>query len=81
MERYAKMLGRTQDAAQYHQQADDMLAAFNAKFLNSDSNQYDNGTQTGAYAASVLLAALAIVTLGLMTMVKPREEAHGDRGA
>ena len=42
---------------------------------------YDNGTQTGAYAASVLLAALAIVTLGLMTMVKPREEAHGDRGA
>ena len=46
MERYAKMLGRTQDAAQYHQQADDMLAAFNAKFLNRDSNQYDNGTQT-----------------------------------
>jgi len=42
---------------------------------------YDNGTQTGAYAASVLLAALAILTLGLMTMVKPREEAHGDRGA
>src|SRR6266481_6708831 len=35
----------------------------------------------GAYAASVLLAALAIVTLVLMTMFRPREEVHGNRGA
>ena len=41
---------------------------------------YDNGPQTAAYAASVLLAALAILTLMAMTMIKPREEAHGDRG-
>ena len=42
---------------------------------------YENFDQTGAYAASVLLAALAILTLVAMTMIRPREEAHGDRGA
>ena len=42
---------------------------------------YENFDQTGAYAASVLLAALAILTLLLMTVVRPRQEAHGDRGA
>jgi sulfate transport system permease protein len=42
---------------------------------------YENGAATGAYAASVLLAALAILTLVAMTMIRPREEAHGDRGA
>jgi sulfate transport system permease protein len=42
---------------------------------------YDNFDQTGAYAASVVLAALAIVTLLLMTMFRPREEVHGNRGA
>ena len=41
---------------------------------------YENGAATGAYAASVLLAALAILTLVAMTMIRPREEAHGDRG-
>jgi hypothetical protein len=29
----------------------------------------------------VLLAALAILTLVAMTMIRPREDAHGDRGA
>jgi sulfate transport system permease protein len=42
---------------------------------------YENFDQTGAYAASVLLAALAILTLILMTKLKPREEVHGNRGA
>jgi len=37
---------------------------------------YENFDQTGAYAASVLLAALAIVTLLAMTVVR-----HGDRSA
>jgi sulfate transport system permease protein len=37
---------------------------------------YENFDQTGAYAASVLLAALAILTLVLMTVLK-----HGDRSA
>jgi sulfate/thiosulfate transport system permease protein len=42
---------------------------------------YENFDQTSAYAASVLLAALAILTLVAMTMLRPREEAHGNRGA
>ncbi|MGH2936481.1 MAG: sulfate ABC transporter permease [Gaiellaceae bacterium] len=37
---------------------------------------YENFDQTGAYAASVLLAALAIVTLLAMTVMR-----HGDRSA
>jgi sulfate/thiosulfate transport system permease protein len=37
---------------------------------------YENFDQTGAYAASVLLAALAILTLLLMTVMR-----HGDRSA
>ncbi len=40
---------------------------------------YENFDATAAYGASVLLAALAIVTLVLMTMLRPGEEAHGDR--
>jgi sulfate transport system permease protein len=36
---------------------------------------YDNFDQAGAYGASVVLAALAILTLMAMTMFRPREEA------
>jgi sulfate/thiosulfate transport system permease protein len=42
---------------------------------------YDNYSQTSAYAAAVLLAGLAILTLLLMTKLRPREEVHGNRGA
>src|SRR3954447_21559830 len=42
---------------------------------------YENFDQTGAYAASVLLAALAVVTLIAMTMFRPREDVRGDRSA
>ena len=42
--------------------------------------QYENsGSGTGAYAGAVVLAALAILTLVAMTMIRPREETHGDR--
>jgi sulfate transport system permease protein len=37
---------------------------------------YENFNQTGAYAASVLLAGLAILTLLLMTVMR-----RGDRSA
>ena len=40
---------------------------------------YENFQQTNAYAASVLLAALAILTLVAMTAFRPREDVHGDR--
>jgi sulfate transport system permease protein len=42
---------------------------------------YENFQQTNAYAASVLLAALAVVTLVAMTLIRPRGDAHGNRGA
>jgi sulfate transport system permease protein len=42
---------------------------------------YENFDQTGAYAASVLLAALAILTLLLMMLFRPKEAARGDRSA
>lgn len=42
---------------------------------------YDNFDQAGAYGASVVLAALAILTLLAMTLFKAREDVHGDRGA
>jgi sulfate/thiosulfate transport system permease protein len=41
---------------------------------------YDNYALTNAYAASVLLAGCAILTLLLMTKFRPRKEVHGDRG-
>jgi alpha-L-rhamnosidase len=46
MERYATMLGKTADAERFANLADEMTAAFNAKFLNRRLGQYDNGTQT-----------------------------------
>jgi sulfate/thiosulfate transport system permease protein len=42
---------------------------------------FENFQQTNAYAASVLLAALAVVTLVAMTIFRPREDMHGNRGA
>jgi sulfate transport system permease protein len=42
---------------------------------------YENGDDTSAYAASVLLAALAILTLILMTVLGKREDSLGDRSA
>ena len=43
---------------------------------------YENFSLTGAYAASVELAMLAIVTLLAMTLLKPRKGGHiGNRGA
>lgn len=42
---------------------------------------YENFQQTNAYAVSVLLAALAVLTLVAMTVVRPREDAHGNRSA
>lgn len=46
MERYAKMLGKSEDAARFGKLGSEMKEAFNAKFLNRELGQYDNGTQT-----------------------------------
>jgi sulfate transport system permease protein len=42
---------------------------------------YENFDTNGAYAASVVLGALAIVTLLLMTLMRPKEGIRGDRSA
>jgi sulfate/thiosulfate transport system permease protein len=42
---------------------------------------YENFQQTNAYAASVVLAALAILTLFAMTIFRPREDTRGNRSA
>jgi alpha-L-rhamnosidase len=46
MERYATMLGNTDDAARFGKLAGEIKTAFNNKFLNRELGQYDNGTQT-----------------------------------
>jgi sulfate transport system permease protein len=43
---------------------------------------YENGAnETGAYAASVVLAAIAIVTLVVMIFIGQREDGVGNHGA
>lgn len=46
MEKYATMLGYTDDANQYAILADTLKNAFNRKYYNHELGQYDNGTQT-----------------------------------
>ena len=41
---------------------------------------YESFDLTGAYAGSVLLASLAILTLVAMSVLKPKEGIDGDRG-
>jgi alpha-L-rhamnosidase len=46
MERYANLIGKSDDAAHFAQWADEVKAAFNQRFLNRELGQYDNGSQT-----------------------------------
>lgn len=48
MTRYAKLLGKNEDAAEYEALAAKMRTAFNAKFLKPDVPQYDNGSMTSS---------------------------------
>ena len=44
-------------------------------------DSYESFNLTGAYAGSVLLALLAVLTLVAMSVLKPKEGIDGDRGA
>ncbi|GHT19126.1 hypothetical protein FACS1894189_7760 [Planctomycetales bacterium] len=44
--KYAKMLGKDSEAADFVQKATEMRKAFNDKFLNAETAKYDNGTQS-----------------------------------
>ena len=46
MANYATQLGRTDDDARWRDLAEHFKTAFNDKFLNRESGQYSNGTQT-----------------------------------
>ena len=46
MERYANLLGKTDDAKHLAHWADEVKTAFNQRFLNRNLGQYDNGSQT-----------------------------------
>lgn len=45
IERAAKLLGHTQDAATYGQLADKVSVAFNKRFFDATTNRYESGTQ------------------------------------
>ncbi len=47
MASYAHLLGKPDDAAEFEQWAEDMKAAFNKEYLDTDSATYGKGTQTG----------------------------------
>lgn len=57
MARYATLLGKPDEAARFAAQAEELKAAFNARFLDRDKGYYDNGTQT----ACVLPLAFGLV--------------------
>ena len=46
MARYATLLGKPEDAQHFTALAEKLKAAFNQKFFNADTGQYDNGSQT-----------------------------------
>ncbi|HEV2696223.1 MAG TPA: family 78 glycoside hydrolase catalytic domain [Verrucomicrobiae bacterium] len=46
MTKYAKQLGKADDATRWEKLAGDFKTAFNEKFLDRDKGQYSNGTQT-----------------------------------
>jgi alpha-L-rhamnosidase len=56
-ERYARLLGKPDEAAKLAKWADDVKTAFNDKFLDPEKGYYDNGSQT----ACVLPLAFGLV--------------------
>jgi alpha-L-rhamnosidase len=82
MERYATMLGKTDDARAFHDQAEKIKTAFNEKFLDREHGQYSNGTQT----SSVLPLAFGLVPEEFHARVfqhlvdKIQNETHGHIG-
>ncbi len=46
LSKMAAVIGKTEEAARYAELADKIAAAFNAKHLNKDTNNYVTGTQT-----------------------------------
>lgn len=82
MERYATLLGKTEDAQAFHEQAEKIKTAFNEKFLDRERGQYSNGTQTSC----VLPLAFGMVPEDFRERIfqhlveKIEKETHGHIG-
>ncbi len=82
MEQYAILLGKTDDARAFHDQAEKIKTAFNEKFLDRDHGQYSNGTQTSC----VLPLAFGLVPEDFQDRIfnhlldKIENETHGHIG-
>jgi alpha-L-rhamnosidase len=82
MEQYANRLGKADDAKRFAKQAQELSAAFNKKFYDSNLGQYDNGTQTSC----VLPLRFGLVPAGQEQRVFQRlvdkidHETHGHIG-
>jgi alpha-L-rhamnosidase len=82
MEQYATMLGKTDDAQAFHEQAEVIKTAFNEKFLDREHGQYSNGTQTSC----VLPLAFGLVPDEMRQVIfnhlvnKIEDETHGHVG-
>jgi alpha-L-rhamnosidase len=82
MEGYAKMLGKTDDARTFDQQAKKIKTVFNEKFLDRERGQYSNGTQTSC----VLPLAFGLVPDEFKARIfqhlvdKIENESHGHIG-
>lgn len=82
MERYATLLGKTDDAAYFAKWAEAIKAAFNQKFLDRTKGYYDNGSQTSC----VLPLAFGLVPEEFRVSVfkqlveKITKETHGHIG-
>ena len=82
MEKYARELGKTEDAVRWAELAYDFKTAFNAKFLDRDKGQYSNGTQTSC----VLPLAFGMVPDDMKAKIfahlvsKIEDETHGHIG-
>jgi alpha-L-rhamnosidase len=79
---YATALGKTEDAQYFTRQAEQLKAAFNARFFRADRGQYDNGSQTSC----VLPLAFGLVPEGERARVfahlvrKITDETHNHIG-
>jgi alpha-L-rhamnosidase len=82
MEKYARLLGKTDDAARWGKLAEDFKTAFNKKFLDREKGQYSNGTQTSC----VLPLAFGLVPDDMKSKIfahlvdKIETETHGHIG-
>ncbi len=80
MARYARMLGKDNDAARFEALAERMEKAFNEEFFDPETQLYDNGTQT----SSVLTLAFDLVPEGhregvfnnLVTNIAEKTDSH-----